>query len=338
MEIKKNIKKPDLLKINSLGGVFNVNWALTNNCNYKCNYCHPDLRNGSIKAPPYDVAVDFVELILMRSNILGMTPNFEFGGGEVTLLRYFSKLLKHISENNGLVNIVSNASKRLSWWQENFKYLSGVSLSYHINDIKNESHFIEVSKVLESSQNTRFHVNIMMVPERFDDCLAFAKRLQQEVRCSIALQPLFEGFGHGGITKKYPYTPEQEQIMKDFRGRPELKKHPPSMAELEVNYADGTTENLSTFDLIANDQTNFVGWDCYAGIDSLVVTFSGDIYRSWCMQDGPIGSIYDENIELPTHPTKCRTKICQCGVDLSAKKVNTRLVSNKQQRIAVTQL
>lgn len=213
-----------------------------------------------------------------------------------------------------------------------------MSLSYHINDIKNESHFIEVSKVLEASQTTRFHVNIMMIPERFDDCLVFANKLKKEVRCSIALQPLFEGFGHGGITKKYLYTPEQEKIMKDFRGRPELKNLPPSMAELEVKYADGTTENLSTFDLIANDQTNFVGWDCYAGVDSLVVTFSGDIYRSWCMQDGPIGSIYDENIELPTHPMKCRTKICQCGVDLSAKKVNTKLVSSKQQRIAVRQL
>ncbi|MDN3685589.1 hypothetical protein QW180_26570 [Vibrio sinaloensis] len=50
--------------------------------------------------------------------------------------------------------------------------------------------------------------------------------------------------------------------MKDFRGRPELKALPPSMAELEVNYADGTTENLSTFDLIANDQTNF----CWLGL------------------------------------------------------------------------
>lgn len=326
------------LKVNSLESVFCVNWALMNNCNYKCNYCHSDLNSGSIKAPSYEIVVDFVRKTLKHSNKLQMKPYFEFGGGEVTLLRYFSDLIKYIHKNDGLVCIVSNGSKRLSWWQDNAKYLTGVSLSYHINDIKNESHFIEVSKILEASKTTRFHVNIMMVPERFDDCLAFANRLKQEVRCSIALQPLFEGFGHGGITKKYPYTLEQEQIMKDFRGRPDLKSLPPSMAELEVNYADGTTENLSTFDLIANDQINFVGWDCYAGIDSLVVAFSGDIYRSWCMQDGPIGSIYDENIELPNTPTKCRTKICQCGVDLSAKKVNTKLVLNRQQEIAVTQL
>ena len=297
-----------------------INWALINTCNYTCKYCHSDLNSGSIKAPPYEVAVNFIKLLLERSNISMLTPYFEFGGGEVTLLRYFPDIIKLIHDRQGLVNIVSNGSKSLQWWNKNAHFLHGVSLSFHINDIKSESHFIEVSKVLEASQNTRFHVNIMMVPERFDDCLAFANRLKQEVRCSIALQPLFEGFGHGGITKKYPYTSEQEQIMKDFRGRPELKTLPPSMAELEVHYLDGTTQNLSTFDLIANDQTNFVGWDCYAGIDSLVVTFSGDIYRSWCMQDGPIGSIYDENIELPTHPTKCRTKICQCGVDSLGKK------------------
>ncbi|WP_372059525.1 radical SAM protein [Vibrio sp. 10N.261.51.F12] len=264
--------------------------------------------------------------------------NFEFGGGEVTLVRYFGILARYINSNHGEVTIVSNGSKKLSWWSDYSRYLSGVSLSYHINDNKSESHFIDVSKVLEASKTTRFHVNIMMVPERFDDCLEFANKLKQEVRCTIALQPLFKGFGHGGITKKYPYTSEQEQVMKDFRGRPELKALPPSMAELEVKYTNGTAKSMSTFDLIANDQTNFVGWDCYAGIDSLVVTFSGDIYRSWCMQDGPIGSIYDKNIELPETPIKCRTKICQCGVDLSAKKVNTKLMSNRQLEIKVIKL
>jgi MoaA/NifB/PqqE/SkfB family radical SAM enzyme len=315
-----------------------VNWALINTCNYSCLYCHDDLNNGSISPLNYDNVLNFIESVFLYGKEVNRKLHFEFGGGEVTYYKGFGDLIRSISERNGEVTIVSNGSKKLSWWQENARYLSGVSLSFHINDIKSESQFIEVSKVLEASQTTRFHVNIMMVPERFDDCLAFAKTLKQEVRCSIALQPLFEGFGHGGITKKYPYTPEQEQIMKDFRGRPELKTLPPSMAELEVKYADGTTKNLSTFDLIANDQTNFVGWDCYAGIDSLVVTFSGDIYRSWCMQDGPIGSIYDEDIELPTLPTTCRTKICQCGVDLSAKKINTNLVSNKNQQIAVKQL
>lgn len=318
--------------------ILHINWALTNKCNYNCSYCHDDLNNGSVPLPTNAGVSNFIDSVFLYGRKVNRKLHFEFGGGEVTYYRGIGGLIRSISERDGEVTIISNGSKKLSWWQDNAKHLSGVSLSYHINDIKSESHFIEISKVLEASQTTRFHVNIMMVPERFDDCLEFANRLKLAVCCSIALQPLFEGFGHGGITNKYPYTPKQEQIMKDFRGRPELKLLPPSMAEIEVNYTDDTTENLSTFNLIANDQTNFVGWDCYAGVDSLVVTFSGDIYRSWCMQDGPIGSIYDENIEFPSRPTKCKTKICQCGVDLSAKKVNTKLVSNKQQRISVTQL
>ncbi|NRF62589.1 radical SAM protein [Vibrio coralliilyticus] len=322
-----------IYSLRSKNKILHVNWALFNSCNYKCRYCHDALNSGSIAAPSYESIINFIENLIGRRKV-----HFEFGGGEVTLLSFFGELTRYIYDRGGLVTIVSNGSKKIGWWKEHVKYLHGVSLSFHINDIKKKDHFIEVAKTLEASKTTRFHVNVMMIPERFDDCLEFANRLKQEVRCSIALQPLFEGFGHGGITKKYSYTPEQEQIMKDFRGRPELKTLPPSMAELEVKYIDGTARNLSTFDLIVNNQTNFVGWDCYAGIDSLVVTFSGDIYRSWCMQDGPIGSIYDENFELPDTPTKCRTKICQCGVDLSATKVNTKLISHKQQEIAVTQV
>lgn len=313
-----------------------VNWALLNTCNYHCAYCHDSLNSGCIDCPDKGTVLNFIFKLIDKSKKSNKKLYVEFGGGEVTLYRDVKSIIKKIYNSQGFVTIISNGSKKVSWWRDNAKYLSGVNLSYHINDIKRESHFIEVSKVLEASQTTRFHVNVMMVPERFDDCLVFAKKLKHEVRCSIALQPLFEGFGHEGITRKYPYTPEQEQIMKDFRGRPELKTLPPSMAELSVKYADGATEALTTFDLIANDQTNFVSWDCYAGIDSLVVTVRGDIYRSWCMQDGPIGSIYDEHFELPTRPTRCRTPICQCGVDLSAKKINTKLAVNNRHETTAT--
>ena len=123
----------DIVKILSRDSFLSVNWALMNNCNYKCSYCHSDLNSGSIKAPPYEVAVNFIKLILERSNSSMLTPYFEFGGGEVTLLRYFPEFIKLIHDRQGLVCIVSNGSKSLQWWNDNAQYLSGVSLSYHIN-------------------------------------------------------------------------------------------------------------------------------------------------------------------------------------------------------------
>ncbi|PSU90733.1 radical SAM protein [Photobacterium kishitanii] len=325
-------------KVNCSSFFLSINWALMNKCNYKCSYCHPDLNSGSINAPPYEVVVQFVENISSDAKKLGLTPYFEFGGGEVTLLRYFSKLIQLIHENGGLVCIVSNGSKSLSWWRENAEYLNGVSLSYHVNDIKDENHLIEVAKTLESSKNTRLHVNVMMDPQKFNDCYSYAQRLKEQVKCSIALQPLFEGFGHGGITQKYNYTDKQESLMKSFRGWPDEKNLPEPRSFLDIEYIDGLKGTVSTFDLLINDQVNFIGWDCYAGVESIVITFAGEIYRAWCMQDGSIGSIYDTEIILPVKPTRCRTKICQCGADLSSTKINKRLIEQLDNSIAVTQI
>ncbi len=66
----------------------------------------------------------------------------------------------------------------------------------------------------------------MMDPQKFNDCYLYAQRLKEQVKCSIALQPLFEGFGHGGITQKYNYTDKQESLMKSFRGWPDEKNLP----------------------------------------------------------------------------------------------------------------
>ncbi|WP_318440661.1 radical SAM protein [Photobacterium leiognathi] len=324
------------IKVRNNSKVFSINWALMNNCNYKCSYCHSDLNSGSIKAPPYEVVINFVNKIINHAKKTGLRPFFEFGGGEVTLLRYFGDLIKYINHNNGQVCIVSNGSKSLKWWNENVQYLDGVSLSFHVNDIKDKEHFVNVAKILEGSKKTRFHVNIMMDPKKFDECISFAEELKSKVKCSIALQPLFEGFGHGGITKKYTYTEKQDLLMKTFRGRPEEKELPIPNSSVEIEYFDGSKNTVSTFDLLVNDQINFIGWDCYAGVESMIVTFSGDVHRAWCMQDPAIGSIYDKSIQIPILPTRCKTKICQCGADLSSTKIN-RNVHKFDDSIIITQ-
>ncbi|PFG56471.1 radical SAM family protein [Vibrio sp. ES.051] len=157
-----------LLKINNDKAYFGINWALMNHCNYKCNYCHSDLNGGTIKHPKYEEVIFFVKKIIEHSSKLRFNPYFEFGGGEVTLLRYFPDLIRYICEHQGLVSIISNGSKSLKWWEQNVQFLNGVSLSYHVNDIKSETHFIKVAKILEASRITRLHVNVMMDPSQFE--------------------------------------------------------------------------------------------------------------------------------------------------------------------------
>ncbi|XZG71860.1 radical SAM protein [Chitinibacteraceae bacterium HSL-7] len=317
MEIVKISQRPES------GGFFAVNWALTTKCNYRCSYCHPDLHNGKIKTPNYDVVSGFVDRVFKYCDSRGVRPFFEFGGGEVTYLKWFGDLLRLIHGRGGLVNIISNASSSLSWWEEYVPYLNGVCLSFHVEEVKDHNYFIRVAQVASASPTTNLHVNIMMLPGKFDDCLSLAHRLKENVPCAIALQPLFHGFGGGGLSGKFAYTDEQEEIMQSFSGNQLDKPIPQPRGSMLVTHADGKVVTRSSFDLLVTNSVNFQGWECSAGIENIVITFQGDIYRAWCMQDAPIGSIYDDDLVLPTVPTRCRTKICQCGIDICSSKIKS---------------
>lgn len=309
---------------------FGVNWALTTKCNYRCSYCHPDLHNGKIKTAEYEVITNFVTQVFDYCNRKNLTPFFEYAGGEVTYLKWFGELLDFINQRGGLVSIISNASSSLDWWEKHIHALHGACLSFHIEEVKSHEHFIQVAEIAASSPTTNAHVNIMMLPERFDECLQFAEILKSRVACSIALQPLYHGFGGAGITGKHAYTEAQEEIMKTFRGNEQQKNIPEPRGSVMVTMDSGEVVKKSTFDLLVEEQTNFSGWDCYAGIENIVVTFQGDIYPAWCMQDGPIGTIFDEKLTLPSKPMLCHTKICQCGADICSTKIKKDRAKLKQ--------
>jgi len=313
----------DLIKLKQTHegtGYFGINWALTNVCNYRCSYCHPDLHNGSIKPPSLDKIYRFIDNTFKFCGERNVKPYFEFGGGEVTYLSWFSKVLARIHQKNGLVSIISNASSPLTWWSNNISMLHSVSLSFHYEQIKSKEHFIAVAKIAVGSPSTRLQVNIMMLPSRFSECLLFAVELRERVNCGISLQPLYHGFGSGGISSRFEYTEDQEHIMANFCGNQIIKCIPDPRGSLDVVNLYGIEERKSTFELLVNQQTNFIGWHCNAGIENIIITFEGDIYRAWCMQDEPIGSLYDETLNLPKKSTLCRTEICQCGPDICSSK------------------
>ncbi len=46
-------------------------------------------------------------------------------------------------------------TKSLQWWNKKRSIFKWCKLSYHINDIRDEAHFVEVARILEASRNTR---------------------------------------------------------------------------------------------------------------------------------------------------------------------------------------
>jgi MoaA/NifB/PqqE/SkfB family radical SAM enzyme len=296
---------------------FVVNWCLGNTCNFSCSYCPKSLHDGSTPWPSLDVIKNFI------SKVKEAHPNkklyFEFTGGEVTLYKHFTELCQFCSEQNIKVGLISNGSRTIRYWDENKQYFDHVCLSFH-PEFSDAKHFIEVIKSLNN--HVRTHVNIMMSPEKFDSCFEVANTIKELGNISMALQPLIHDFGE----VLFDYTPEQHKILQQqydliTRHIKFDRSFDYYRGAMKLVYPDGQHSVSSAHRFIGEKTNDWSGWDCYAGVEQLIVDQRGCIFRGWCREGGLIGTIYDQDLNLPSQPVRCTKTMCHCNFDIMSTKV-----------------
>jgi MoaA/NifB/PqqE/SkfB family radical SAM enzyme len=296
---------------------FVVNWCLGNTCNYACSYCPSGLHDGSLRWPNPEVIKNFILKVKERHPLKKLY--FEFTGGEVTLYKNFIDICKFCTEQGVKVGLITNGSRTIRFWEENKQYFDHVCVSFH-PEFADEEHFINVVKLLHN--DIRTHVNIMMSPEKFDQCLAIAHKIKDFGNLSMALQPLIHDFGD----TLYDYTDEQKSV---FENQHELiTKHIKFdqsfdyyRGAMKVVY-DGDKQPLvvSAHRFISEKANDWSGWKCYSGVEQLIVDMDGGIYRGWCREGGEIGRIDDPNLILPSDPIVCGKTMCHCNFDIMSTK------------------
>src|SRR5437879_11920228 len=66
-----------------------VEWEMSSVCNYSCSYCPPQLHDGRVRWPDFDVALQFCRRVFEHYRSLDIT--FLFSGGTVNhYTRYIS--------------------------------------------------------------------------------------------------------------------------------------------------------------------------------------------------------------------------------------------------------
>lgn len=303
---------------------FVVNWCLFSICNFSCTYCPTVLHDGKARGPDIEVVKDFCRRVIEAKP--DKRVFFEFTGGEVTYYKQFSELLRFIKSLGADVGLISNGSRTLEFWEAHKDLIDHICLSFHPEQGKSD-HFFDVVKLL--NEVTTVHVNIMMLPEKFEDLYLLARKISSEVEgISVAIQALFENMS-GGI---FNYTPKQQMILdqpalpfgtdlKYFRS-PHVGKRI-YRGEMAKVYRDGRSEIVQPPELIARGENNWVGWDCYIGLENIVVDFHGNVRRGWCGVGGVIGNVSDPELKIPSKPILCTSQNCFCALDLMATKVKT---------------
>jgi hypothetical protein len=78
---------------------------------------------------------------------------------------------------------------------------------------------------------------------------------------------------------------------------------------------------VNSNDIIKHGFTNYQGWVCNIGLESLFVNFDGTIKRGNCLVGGQIGNIQNfENIQWPLSPIVCSSTRCDCNTDIRITK------------------
>ena len=306
-----------------------INWLLGTKCNFSCSYCPPWLHEGDVdwlnnyhKWPARYLknVQKFVSAVI--NHYAPKKVYFEFTGGEVTLWKDLIPLAKFIKENNATIGIISNGTRPLRWWRENKKYFDHVCFSYHSEFSKSEK-FLNVIK--EVNGELRTHVNIMMNPSHWDECIDLAEKIVDNCNnISLALQPLMEGLGEEETV--FPYS-EKENFILDKQHHlygQHIKwdtSFPVPRGAMEMIDTENDKKEISSAHrLISNKINDWSDWDCYAGLENLIIDWDGEVLRGWCREGGSLGNVYTE-VVLPDDPIKCSKSFCHCGIDIMCKKI-----------------
>jgi len=227
-----------------------------------------------------------------------------------------SSLLEEIGGEGGSAGLISNGSRPVKWWELVVDHLRSVVLSHHIEFVS-LNRFLEVAAFL--SGRIRTHVNVTMLPSRFDECVERAKLIREHCpHISMTLKPLRLDFGQA----LYGYTDQQMRVMESR----EIVQGPPGEALESVRGAmrvvcrDGAATTVKAADLLLAGANRWRGWHCFAGLELLVVHIDGSIYRGRCRQGGVIGNLRNQRIVLPTQPIRCGATSCNCLSDIMTRR------------------
>jgi len=79
-------------------------------------------------------------------------------------------------------------------------------------------------------------------------------------------------------------------------------------------------ELMHTNDILKNKLNMFKGWQCRAGIESLMINWDGEVHRATCRVGGSLGNIYEGTFVRPDQHVICTRNWCTCAADVNITK------------------
>ena len=289
--------------------VIHIAWDLGNSCNQNCSYCMPVHKAGNFSNGTWEIVESFANKLLVFCERVNKFPVIHFGGsGETTNVEYFGNLLSTLN-NRASCHIETNLSAPIEWWE---------TYGYMINRVHGSVHY-EYTTLRENYEKLQLikrlanHVSISvpMLPHRFQEQLDDIQWFREMFDIHIGMQALFTNLTDP-IRLLSEYTNEQRDILQG-------KDTAPAYVIISDGQPNQTITHSQMHYSESDELREFTDWQCWAGIDTLVIDSRGFVRRGWCAQH-TMEQVHMSEWQFDIAPTTCRMMWCRHSHDLLARK------------------
>ena len=288
-----------------------VEWMITQRCNYTCSYCASYDNSGNFM---FKTLEQYTTAFKYLSNYFGnKTIKLSFLGGEPMLYKQWPELINYISQYNYIPKITTNLSIPVKSYINRLNKDLGkfIVASWHPEFATDQ--FMKNIEILNNNNFIR-SVSVSAPQEYWEQSIKILNILRKKYGKQFVHLTRIKDENSKGLSitdKLIDYTSKQEKYFTFHRDYP-----------VEIKIID-TNNKINVYNEIDAHSINFKGMNCAVGRDSIHITPNGDVYPSACLlnyRKARMGNIYKQNIVKPGSSIRCPFIACYCGPDQRIEK------------------
>lgn len=284
-----------------------VEWNLGKRCNYDCAYCPTEIHDNF--SPHTDINV--LESCVDKLCQLDKPLRISLTGGEPCVHPDIEDLLEYLKRKNVYwINITTNGTRGYRWYLDNEMFFNHLVFSLHFEQDWYRI-FDTILKYYDATERD-FFVNVMAHHKYMHNVKSVVKKFD-EIGVKYAIRRIRWTEGDHNVFDDLRYEGKDLQWILD------------NESTAKANCRIDDDQIIHANDIIKKHLNQFKGWTCYAGIESLMINWDGEVHRATCRVGGSLGNIYNGTFNVPSLPTICTRDWCTCAADIPL----TKYASNK---------
>ena len=283
-----------------------VEWNLGKRCNYDCSYCPSSIHDNTSPHTDIEVLKNAVDNLIA----LGKPIRLSFTGGEPTVHPKFRELLqycKHVGVS--WISVTTNGTLPAEFY--NTLPIEQLVFSVHFE--------YDWMRVINTLRNVSAMSSIQCIGQLMahHDMIPFVKSVKH----------VLDADGIPNTVRRIRWTEGDHDLFDDMRYNPDdlnwIKEQDATVKSNTVITENDQTEKFyHANDIIKLHLNKFKDWTCYAGIESLMINWDGEIHRATCRVGGSLGNVYQGTFQVPDQPIICDRNFCTCASDIPLTKIN----------------